>query len=109
MHPHFETYIIAMLAVSYLVQSWYIGKLLRDKKQSTELNKEMAKQHTNMLLMQAERQLAEAMLEQNVASLQSTKDLCESVQILADRVATYNERLNNLTLSVKLDKTSTHM
>jgi len=94
--------IIGILAFSYLMQSWYIGKLLRLKTQ-------MAKEHTHLLLSTAEHQLAEAMLKQSIASLEAQKELIESVKILSDRVASYNERLNNLTMSVKLDRSSKHM
>lgn len=93
--------IIGVLAFAYLCQAWYIGKLIR-------LRQEMAKEHTNLLLAQAEHQLAEAMLEQNKVQVMTQKDLVEAIQILNDRVAAYNERLNNLAMSL-IDKNSVHM
>ena len=90
-----------VFAFAYLVQAWYIGKLLR-------LKTEMAKEHTHLLLSSAEGKLAEALLEQNKVSLQTQKDMLEAVTIFSERISSYNKRLNNLTTTVgfKIDKTS---
>lgn len=67
-----------ILVALYLLQAWYVGKLIKTLRSINTQNHNFVMQ----------------MLEQSKVSLNTQLNLLESMKILSDRVASYNERLN---------------
>jgi len=84
--------VVAVVATAYFIQSFLFGRMIRTFGQRADIKKNIDILDNAQMVSD----LMQQMLKFQTMNLETQRDLVDAIKTLNDRVAAYNERLNEL-------------